>query len=189
MLRERVALGDTLGKGVAGIMKAGGLVPDETVNRMVEERIEKPDCANGFILDGYPRTVNQAKLLVGVLGEKGIAPMLVHLKVDYNEIVTRLSLRRVCPNCGAVYSVSAGDPAIQNCERCGSKLAIRDDDREEVVRERLKAYDRQTAPVLKYLRKVGFKALELEAGKHTPQFIRGEIQGLIEAKYGVSKVV
>ena len=84
------------------------------MNRMVEERIEKPDCANGFILDGYPRTVNQAKLLVGVLGEKGIAPMLVHLKVDYNEIVTRLSFRRVCPNCGAVYSVSAGDPAIQN---------------------------------------------------------------------------
>jgi adenylate kinase len=189
MLRERVASGDALGKAVAGIMNAGGLVSDETVNRMVEERIEQPDCANGFILDGYPRTVNQAKLLLGVLEVKGIGPMLVHLRVDYNEIITRLSLRRVCPNCGAVYSAPVGAQAMADCERCGSKVMIRDDDREEVVRERLIAYDRQTAPVLEFLRDAGFAALEVEAGKHAPQVILGEIQGLIEAKYGVSKAV
>ncbi len=189
MLRERVASGDALGKAVAGIMESGGLVPDETVNRMVEERIEQPDCANGFILDGYPRTVNQAKLLVGVLGAKKIAPMLVHLKVDYNEIITRLSSRRICSQCGAVYSMPLSPQAEAECERCGGKLTIRDDDREEVVRERLKAYDRQTTPVLEFLRGVGFQALGVEAGKRSPQVILGDIQGLIEAKYGVSKVV
>src|SRR5438046_1799361 len=86
MLRERVASGDSLGREVAQLMQSGALVPDETVNRMVEDRIEQPDCIRGFILDGYPRTVSQARLLVGVLAGKGISPRVVHLEVDYNVI-------------------------------------------------------------------------------------------------------
>jgi len=95
MLRERAASHDPLGEAASAIMKSGGLVPDEIVNRMVEERIEQPDCVNGFILDGYPRTVDQAKLISGVLAAKGIVPVVVHLKVDYNVIIARLSGRRL----------------------------------------------------------------------------------------------
>src|SRR5579872_3105016 len=105
MLRERIASGDPLGREVESIMKAGSLVSDETVNRLVEERIEEPDARSGFILDGFPRTVNQAKLLGEVLKAKGIVPLVVHLKVDYNVIIARLSGRRLCPTCGNLYSV------------------------------------------------------------------------------------
>src|SRR5271163_210358 len=94
MLRERVASGDELGKAVAGIMQSGGLVPDEMVNRLVEDRIAEPDAAEGFILDGYPRTVPQSRLLDSVLRGQGIRALVVHLKVDYNVIIARLSGRR-----------------------------------------------------------------------------------------------
>src|SRR6185437_6030181 len=86
MLQEHIAAGDALGREVSEIMQAGGLVPDETVSRMVEERIEQPDCEKGFILDGFPRTVSQARLLSGLLQAKGIRPKVVYLKVDYNVI-------------------------------------------------------------------------------------------------------
>src|SRR5579863_1077591 len=86
MLRERVAAGDALGLEVASVLQAGGLVTDETVNRMVEERIKQPDCKDGFILDGYPRTVSQAKLLGAAMASQGVRPMVVYLKVDYNVI-------------------------------------------------------------------------------------------------------
>src|ERR1700686_4710523 len=97
MLRERVASGDALGREVAGIMQSGGLVPDETVNRLVAERIQQTDCAKGFMLDGYPRTIGQARLLEQLLGAQGIRPVVIYLKVDYNVIVARLSGRRLCP--------------------------------------------------------------------------------------------
>src|SRR5580658_1113401 len=103
MLRERVAAGDALGREASGVMQSGGLVPDALVNRMVEERIEQPDCEKGFILDGYPRTVDQARLLGGLLAAQGgnppngLLPLVVHLKVDYNVIIARLSGRRQCP--------------------------------------------------------------------------------------------
>ncbi len=108
MLREQIASGD--GHGVARIMQSGGLVPDETVNRMVRDRIEQPDAAAGFILDGYPRTVSQARLLAELLEVKGIEPLVIHLKVDYNVIVARLASRRQCPNCGALYSQPPNSP-------------------------------------------------------------------------------
>ena len=112
MLRERVASGDGLGQEAASIMQSGGLVPDAMVNRMVEERIEQPDCEKGFILDGFPRTVEQARLLAGVLAAKGLNPLVMHLKVDYNVIVSRLSGRRQCPTCGALYSVTSNAPTV-----------------------------------------------------------------------------
>src|SRR5579871_1549450 len=163
MLRERVASGDALGLEVASVMQSGGLVPDETVNRMVEDRIEQPDCEKGFILDGFPRTVNQAKLLAGLLSSKGISPMVVHLKVDYNVVIARLSGRRQCPTCGALYSVSANSPAVSEvCDYDGSRLIVRDDDREEVVLQRLKAYESLTAPVLGFLKEVGYPIFEVQ---------------------------
>jgi len=181
MLRERVAAGDALGRE-AGIMQSGGLVPDETVNRMVAERIKQPDCAAGFILDGYPRTVSQARLLSQALGAEGIAPLVVYLKVDYNVIIARLSGRRQCPACGALYGVaSLAGKAPEVCERDGSKLAIRDDDRPEVVAERLKAYERQTAPVLEYLRSAGDTVWEIDGAAGSPAGIARQIESLIRS--------
>ena len=181
MLRERAASHDPLGEAASAIMKSGGLVSDEIVNRMVEERIEQPDCVNGFILDGYPRTVNQAKLISGVLVAKGIVPVVVHLKVDYNVIIARLSGRRLCPTCGALYGVSSKTPVVSEvCDYDGSKLIVREDDRPEVVAERLKAYDRQTSPVLECLREHGFAVCEVDGAASSPMAIAKQIRGWID---------
>lgn len=177
MLRERVASGDALGQEAAGIMRSGELVPDALVDRMVEMRIEQPDCEKGFILDGFPRTVSQAKLLAELLAAKGIAPLVVHLKVDYDVIISRLSGRRQCPTCGAVYSVTSNDPTVSEvCDYDGSKLAIRDDDRPEVVRERLRAYERQTEPVLEFLKSAGYALGEVEGADASPNAIARRIE-------------
>ncbi|HWZ32437.1 MAG TPA: nucleoside monophosphate kinase [Bryobacteraceae bacterium] len=188
MLRERVALaqdsGDELGKAVAGIMQSGGLVPDEMVNKMVEDRIEQPDAAGGFMLDGYPRTVAQAQLLDCVLKAKRIGAVVVHLKVDYNVIIARLSGRRQCPTCGVLYSVSANSPVVSEvCDYDGSRLMVRDDDREEVVVRRLKAYESQTAPVLEYLKSVGRRIFDVQGESRAPQAIAREIEELVQREF------
>jgi adenylate kinase len=183
MLRERVASHDPLGAEAEAIMKAGGLVPDEIVNRMVEDRIEQPDCVTGFILDGYPRTVSQARLISGVLVAKGMAPVVVHLKVDYNVIIARLSGRRMCPTCGALYGVSAKTPVVSEvCDYDGSTLIVREDDRPEVVGERLRAYDRQTSPVLECLRGQGFAICEVDGAVGSPMAIAQRIKQWIDGR-------
>ncbi len=185
MLRERVASGDEIGRSVASLMQAGELVPDETVNRLVEERIEQPDCANGFILDGYPRTVQQAKLLAELLVLRPIRTVVIHLVVDYNVIIARISGRRQCQACGALYGVTSNAPKNPGvCDKDGTSLGIRDDDREEVVRERLKAYEQQTAPVLAYFKKSGIPCWNVEAADVAPQVIAQEIEGLIRKERG-----
>jgi adenylate kinase len=189
MLRERIASGDALGLEVAGIMQSGGLVPDETVNRMVEERIEQPDCEKGFILDGFPRTVSQARLLTGLLAANGVCPMVVHLKVDYTVIIARLSGRRQCPTCGALYSVTSNAPTVSEvCDYDGSRLIVRDDDREEVVGERLRAYERQTAPVLEFLKNAGYKTCEVEGADSSPQAIARRIEAWIRRQDGYANL-
>jgi adenylate kinase len=186
MLRERVASRDALGLQVAGMLQAGALVPDEVVNILVADRIEQPDCVPGFMLDGYPRTVNQAKILMEMLRARGIATVVVHLRVDYNVIVARLAGRRLCPVCGALYSLSPNAPGMSEvCDYDGSKLVVRNDDREEVVTERLKAYDRQTAPVLEYFRETGVDCWDVDgAGPGGPQAISRRIQTLFKEKFG-----
>jgi adenylate kinase len=180
MLRDRIASGDSLGQEVEGLMKAGSLVPDETVNRLVEERIEEPDAKSGFILDGFPRTVNQAKLLGQLLSAKGIVPWVVHLKVDYNVIIARLSGRRLCPTCGALYSVTPNARAASEvCDYDGTKLVVREDDREDVVRARLLAYERQTEPVLACLKQAGYPSWDVEGAGESPQAIARKIETLI----------
>jgi len=183
-----VAAGDALGLEAAAIMQAGGLVPDDVVNRMVEDRIEQPDCAKGFILDGFPRTVHQAELLSGLLAAKGINPLVVHLKVDYNVIIARLSGRRQCPTCGALYSVTSNAPTVSEvCDYDGSKLEVRDDDRPEVVGERLRSYERQTAPVLEFLKGAGYAFFEVEGADASPQAIARRIEDLIQGELSKRK--
>ena len=184
MLRERVARRDELGLQVERILQAGGLVPDATVNALVADRIEQPDCAPGFILDGYPRTVSQAEILAEGLRSRVIATVVVYLKVDYNVIVARLAGRRQCSVCGALYSLSPNALTVSEvCDYDGSTLVVRDDDREEVVTERLKAYDRQTSPVLEYFRTAGFDCWEVDgAGAGGAQAIAKRIQSMLHEK-------
>ena len=163
------------------VMKAGGLVPDETVNRMVEERIEEDDCKEGFILDGFPRTVNQAVLLNGLLAARHIYTVVVHLKVDYNVVISRIAGRRQCPTCGALYSVTSNAPTVSEvCDYDGSKLIVRDDDRPEVVEQRLKAYEGQTAPVLAYLKQAGYVIEDVQGEGASPQAIARRIEKAIQ---------
>jgi adenylate kinase len=176
-----MAAGDALGKEIAAVMQSGGLVSDETVNRMVEERIEEEDCKEGFILDGFPRTVSQAVLLRDLLAARHIQTVVVYLKVDYNAIISRIAGRRQCPSCGTLYSVTSNAPTIvEVCDYDGSKLVARDDDRPEVVEQRLKAYELQTAPVLAYLRQVGYPVEDIVGEGASPQVIARRIEKAIQ---------
>ncbi len=181
MLRERIAAGDALGREVEETMRDGRLVADETVNRMVDERTQCPDCAKGFILDGYPRTVAQAKLLAEMLERRQVAPVVIHLLVDYNVIIARLADRQQCPQCGTVYGVAHPPRVAGVCDKDGTKLTVRDDDREQVVRQRLKAYDEQTAPVLEFFRGVGYACYDV-AATAAPREIGKKIESLIRGR-------
>lgn len=151
ILRENVQAGTELGRQAKAIMDSGGLVPDELVNRIVEERLSRADCARGLILDGYPRTLEQGRVLEGLLERLGLEPVVVYLDVDYNVIVARLSARRSCPRCGAVYNLVSKPPKAGGlCEVDSTPVIVRDDDREEVIRQRFASYERQTQPLVDY---------------------------------------
>ncbi len=152
ILRAAVAEQTPLGKKVEKVMQSGGLVSDEDVIALVKERFGQPDCANGFILDGFPRTIPQAEALDVMLKEMGIAiDLAVSLEVEPEKIVTRMSGRRTCPACGATYHVVYKPSSKgEDCDKCGAALTVRKDDREEVVRDRLAVYEKQTAPLKNY---------------------------------------
>jgi len=142
LLREAVARGTELGVKARRYMERGELVPDEIVVGIVEERLRRPDCKRGFVLDGFPRTLAQAKALDGIL-EKLEAKIdaIINLETNEEEIVKRLSNRRVCKVCGAVYHLIFNPPKnSERCDRCGGELYQREDDREEVIRKRLEVY-------------------------------------------------
>jgi adenylate kinase len=157
MLREHVSRGTELGRRARPIMESGALVPDEIVLAMVEERIARPDCAAGFILDGFPRTLGQAERLDEILGRTPRArPLVVHFIVPSELLFRRLTGRKTCKVCGAIYNVYEHPPKVPGrCDLDGGVLVERPDDREEVVRERLAAYDRQTRPLVEYYRRQG----------------------------------
>ena len=180
MLRERIRAGAANGD-VEATMHSGALVADNLVNRLVEERLSRADAAGGFILDGYPRTVAQAEHLCRWFGLRGIEEVVIHLAVDYNIVIARLSGRRQCPLCGTLYNVVSQPPKVAGiCDLDGHALVIRDDDREEVIRERLDAYQRQTRPVLDYFRSVGRPVREVEAGNAPPEAVFREICRALE---------
>src|SRR5581483_3669206 len=142
MLREHVKKGTELGKSIAARMKAGGLVPDRLVNELVVDRIKQPDCERGFILDGYPRTPEQAGEIQRVFGASGTTEVVIHLVVDYNVIISRMAGRRVCPQCGTLYNAISNRPAKEGvCDLDGAALVVREDDQPDVVRARLEAYE------------------------------------------------
>ena len=172
MLRTHIAAGDDIGKRAESLIKAGRLVPDELVNELVKQRIGAPDTVSGMILDGYPRTLNQAGVLLKMLEPYGFRPAVIHLVVDYEKIVARLSGRRLCPVCGTLYSLTTNPPKVAGtCDLDGAKLVTREDDREVVIRERLREYDSQTLPILSFFREAGVRMIDVGAADETPEQI------------------
>ena len=152
MFREASQSGSELGKKLQEYMSAGKLVPDQLVIEIVEQRLLKADCANGFLLDGFPRTLAQAKALDAVLN-KNIKKIdkVIALIVDEEEVVKRLSSRRVCVACGATYNTSGNMPKVVDvCDACGGKVIQRADDNTGTIRNRLKVYNEQTTPLIEY---------------------------------------
>jgi adenylate kinase len=159
LLRENVAAGTPLGTQARAIMERGELVPDNLVVAMVRERLQRADCRRGFILDGFPRTVAQAEWVDNFLKEQpqeGPPLVVVNMRVDYNQLMRRLTGRRTCPTCGRIYNVYFQPPRVDGiCDVDGSRLVTRKDDAEEVVSERLKAYEKQTLPLVDYYGRQG----------------------------------
>ena len=157
MLREAVKNGTQMGKLAKTHMDQGGLVPDEVVIGIVKERLQAPDCLNGFILDGFPRTIPQAEALDRVTRElrKEIRTVL-SLEVDEKDLMERLCGRRTCTGCGAMYHVQFNRPKAEGkCDKCGTALIQRDDDKEETILARLANYKKMTEPLLQYYKGTG----------------------------------
>lgn len=152
MLREAVAAGTELGRKADSIMKSGALVPDDVMIGLIRERLAQPDAGKGFILDGFPRTVVQAEKLAGLVDGNGGDPLRVlQLLVPDEAIVRRITLRRSCSKCGAIYHLENHPPANDSvCDRCGAEVVARPDDNETAVRTRLEAFHRQTLPVANF---------------------------------------
>jgi adenylate kinase len=152
MFRDHKARGTEIGKRVQAIMDSGGLVTDDITNAMVEERLARPDVARGCILDGYPRTVGQAGFLDGLLAGRGLAiGKAVSYEVSEAALVERISGRRSCPTCGAVYHVTQQPPGqAGRCDQDGGALVLREDDKPENVRKRMQEYVAKTAPLKAY---------------------------------------
>ena len=160
LLRDNVARATELGKKAKAFMDKGELVPDPLVCEMVADRLRQSDCAQGFILDGFPRTVAQAEWLDSLLQDEFFQkryagpPVVVNIQVGYNQLLRRLTGRRTCPTCGRIYNVYFQPPRVADtCDVDDSKLVTRKDDSEEVIAERLKAYERQTLPLIDYYRR------------------------------------
>lgn len=153
IIREAIKTGTEMGLAAKAYTEKGALVPDEVVIGIIKERLAKEDCAEGFILDGFPRTVPQAE----ALDTMGVAiDMVISIEVPDETIVTRMSGRRVCANCGASYHTEFKPSKDgKNCDSCGTELTIRRDDAPEVVKSRLDIYHEQTEPLKAYYEKTG----------------------------------
>ena len=153
MLREAVTDGTELGRQAAPIMAEGKLVSDDLMIGIINDRLAKSDALGGFILDGFPRTLVQAEKLDNLVGNGGEALRVLQLLVPDDAIVRRITLRRTCSSCGAIYHLENNPPANDSvCDRCGAEVIARADDTEEAVRKRLEAFHRQTLPVATFYR-------------------------------------
>jgi len=166
MFREAIARETPLGRKVQPILERGELVPDGLVMGMVEERLSQLDCAHGFIFDGFPRTLPQARQLDDLLESKGFGkPLVIEFCVSPEKLFRRLAGRWTCPVGGETYNEFDAPPKVAGkCDRDGAKLVQRPDDRPEVVRDRLAAYERQTKPLAEYYRRLGVLQV-VDAGK------------------------
>jgi adenylate kinase len=184
MFRDAIAEGTELGRLAKPVMENGWLVPDALVMGMVEERLGRPDCAAGFVFDGFPRTVPQAESLDAILCRRGLGrPLVLELRVDREKLLHRIAGRRMCSVGGELYNVYDARPRVDEvCDLDGGKLIQRPDDRLEVVEERLKAYERQTKPLEEYYGSRGL--LESVDGAASVDAVTGELEKIIEGAQG-----
>jgi len=176
LLRESVKLGTELGKKAKAVMDAGKLVSDELVCDMVAERLSRPDCARGYILDGFPRTVAQAEWLDGFLAARGskLPLRVIKITVDNDKLLKRLTGRRTCPVCGTIYNMYTNPPKVDEiCDKDGAKLTFRKDDSEEAIGTRLRAYENDTLPLTDYYQHRGL--LKEISGDSAPEQVTGEL--------------
>jgi adenylate kinase len=185
MLREHVEQGSPLGRKAKPLMEHGELVPDSLVLRMVAERIERPDCFHGFVFDGFPRTVTQAKYLGELLKQHGLKqPFVIHMVIGTSVLMKRMTGRRVCKVCGEIYNIYERPPKVEGiCDCDGGELMQRPDDREEVVGPRLHAYEKQTAPLVMYYRRLGYLH-DIDARKSVEE-VKQEILQSVESIRGM----
>lgn len=169
ILRAAVAAGTELGKQAEAAMKAGDLVTDELIMGIMEQRLQQEDCQQGYLLDGFPRTIPQAralKALLEKLGEK--LNCALELDIPRDVIIDRLTTRRTCTNCGSIYNVKFKPPKVEGlCDNCGGEIVQRDDETEAAIENRLEVYNEQTAPLVEFYRNDGLlvtvQTSELEA--------------------------
>ncbi|HEY9200522.1 MAG TPA: adenylate kinase [Gammaproteobacteria bacterium] len=157
ILRAAVAAGTELGKKAQAAMKAGELVSDDLIMGIMAERLKEDDCKNGYLLDGFPRTIPQAEALKVMLADMGEElDMVVNIEVPRDVILDRLTTRRTCTDCGEIYNVKSNPPKVEGvCDKCGGSVVQRDDETEEAISNRLDVFNEQTAPLAGFYEKEG----------------------------------
>ena len=182
LLRDSVARGTELGRKAKAVMDSGQLVSDDIVLGLIRDRLAKPDAARGFILDGFPRNIDQANSLNALLKElrQPIDAVLL-LEVRRETLMQRLAGRRTCPKCGTVYNVHSMPPGANTCSRDGAQLSQRDDDKEDVVANRLEVYQTQTRPLIDHYSKLGLLRVVAGEGALEEVFERMEAAALAKA--------
>jgi adenylate kinase len=179
ILRNAVDAGSDLGREAKEYMDAGELVPDELICRVIEERFDSGEADDGFLLDGFPRTIGQAEMLEGALDSRGrLLTAVLLIEVDDDEVIRRLSGRRTCAKNGHVYHVEFDPPKNEGvCDQDGSRLVQRDDDKPETIRKRLSVYHEQTAPLVDWYEERG--VLRRFDGTRTPDEVHGRIRATL----------
>jgi adenylate kinase len=162
MIRAEIKAGTPLGKIAQGVTITGGLLSDDLVNQIVASRIGQPDCAAGFLLDGYPRSIAQAQFLGELLEKNGLPqPLVLHIDLPGEKLISRTCMRRYCPRCGHIYNLQSQPPRVpDHCDDCGGELQQRADDCEDTVRNRLIAYEMSTAPLIAYYAGPGYRRVD-----------------------------
>lgn len=160
LFRSVIASGNELGQELKTIIDAGNLVPDELTLKILKERLSQDDCANGYILDGFPRTIEQAKLLENIAK----VDKVIFLDVDFSIVIERITGRRTCPKCSHIHNIKyPGDPDY--CSVCGTKYVVRSDDTEEAIKKRLATFTEKTLPIVDYYKEKGL-VVTVDAGKN-----------------------
>ncbi|MBQ9444245.1 MAG: adenylate kinase [Lachnospiraceae bacterium] len=179
IFRKNISEGTELGKEAKSYMDKGALVPDELTIRMLLDRVGADDCGRGYILDGFPRTIPQAEALdeeLGKIGEK--IDYAIDVEVPDEDIINRMSGRRACPKCQAIYHIAYIPPKKDGiCDQCGAELIIRDDDKPETVRKRLQVYHEQTQPLIDFYRKKG--VLHTVDGTRNADEVFSDVKGIL----------
>ncbi|MBS3815712.1 MAG: adenylate kinase [Hadesarchaea archaeon] len=178
IFRSEVEQETELGKEIEEKLDRGELVPDEIVNKIVEKRLSKDDCEDGFILDGYPRTLPQAK----ALDKMTDIDLVIVLEVSEDVIIERLSNRRVCRECGEIYNLKTIPPEEEGiCDKCGGELYQREDDQPEVIRDRLEEYRKRTQPLIKYYQEKGLVEKIVSREERPIEEVMDKIRGFIDS--------